>query len=118
MKKLLYFASLAVLLAACSKPHDVAYFKANIAERELKLTECRGQAGAFDSNQECVSAWLAMDVQPVSYWRDHSAERAAMTGQCKEHAATIGKSANCENAGRAQTAVMGSGTPVYLPTAK
>lgn len=118
MKQLLYFASLAVLLTACSKPHDVAYFKANVAERDLKLTECRGLAGSFDNNQECISAWLAMDVKPVSYWREHSAERAAVTDKCKEHAATLGQAANCQNASRAQVATMGSGAPVYLPSPK
>lgn len=118
MKQLLCLAPLAVLLVGCGKPHDVAYFKANIAERDRKLVDCRDKAGAFDSNQECISAWLAMDVQPVSYWRANDAERADMTGRCKEHAATLGKSANCENAGRAQMAVMGGGKPVYIDSAK
>jgi hypothetical protein len=118
MKKLLYFASLAVLLAACSKPHDVAYYKANVAERDQKMAGCRGQAGAFDNDRECISAWLAMDVLSVSYWRAHDIERAAMTDQCKEHAATLGKSANCENASRAVIAVLGGGRPVYVPVGK
>ena len=115
MKKLLYFTALAVLLAACNKPHDAAYYRVNTAERDLKMDACRGQARAFDNDGECIGAWLALDVMPVSYWLAHSVERAAMTGQCKEHAATLGKSANCENASKAAVAVLGGGAPVYVP---
>lgn len=116
MKKLLYFAVLAIALAGCNKPaRDAAYYRANVAERDQKLAACRAQGGAFDNDGECIGAWFALDVRPVSYWLAHSGERGAMTDQCKEHAATLGKSPNCDNASRAAVAVLGAGRPVYVP---
>jgi len=115
MKKLLYLSSLAALLAACGMPHDAAYYRANTAQRDQKMDMCRGQANAFDNDRECIAAWQALDVMPVSYWLAHAVERKAMTDQCKEHAATLGKAPNCQNASQAEVAVLGGGRAVYVP---
>jgi hypothetical protein len=121
MNKGLFALAAGVLLAACTgtQKHDTAYYKAHADERDTKIMECRGIAGSFDNNKECIAAALAEDVRPLSFWKENSGERKAKVAECKEHGATLGQSENCLLAHQAQAAAFGSGgKPVYLNNGK
>ncbi len=118
MKKIISGISLALILVACSQVRDVSFYRSHPDERDIKLSECRSIQGAFSNDQECISAWNALEVKPVSYWSKNDSERGATTKICGEHRGTIRSSPNCENAIAAQAAVMGGGTPVYISAPK
>ena len=118
MKSIILGFIATMLLVACEQTRDVAFYRNNAEEREEKLRVCQSSPEGLGNDQECISAWNASEVKPVSYWRAHSSERGLITRICREHIATIRNSPNCENALAAQAAVMGGGKPVYIPLKK
>lgn len=118
MKSRMLVLLTALLLVACHKSRDVAFYQNHPAERDEKLRTCQPDVGSLSNDQDCINAWKASDVKALSYWRSHSAERSAIAKICREHKATIRSSPNCENALAAQAAVMGGGRPVYIPLRK
>jgi hypothetical protein len=63
----------------------------------------------------------AVPVHTVSYFRAHAKEREAMVQRCSDDPGTLGKTANCVNADRAESLV-GIGSfrnlpPLALPSA-
>ncbi|MBZ2207148.1 EexN family lipoprotein [Massilia soli] len=118
MKSIILGFIATMFLIACEPTRDVAFYRDNPEEREAKLQVCQSNPGGLGNDRECISAWNALEVKPVSYWRAHRAERGVITSICRDHKATFKNSPNCENALAAQAAVMGGGKPVYIPLKK
>lgn len=118
MKSIILGLFATMLLVACDQARNVAFYQNHPVEREEKLRVCQSNPEALSNDQECISAWKASGVKPISYWRAHSSERGSIAKICREHKATIRNSPNCENALAAQAAVMGGGKPVYIPLKK
>lgn len=110
-------ASALLLLAACGQkePKTVEFYKANPDEREKRLVICNGDQALYDTDADCINAFMSDDVTTVKYWKENSVLRKQQVEFCSNHAATVGKSGNCINAVEAQKDAFGSGgNPVYL----
>lgn len=110
------------LVASCGQKAEVrsiAYYKENGNERESVLLECNKDHSLFDTDSNCINAFLADGVTPIEYWKKNAKHAEEMAAFCVSHSQTIGSSQSCKNAIAARSSSFGSGeNPVYVTPPK
>lgn len=95
-----------LLLAGCSKPKDVAYYKGNPAERAKSIEACSSSGEDSDDCRNAKQAETeAYDDQAVAYYKGHPAELAKYVEACSSSGDT---GVDCRNAQRAEAEVHGN----------
>jgi len=98
-------AMMAILvLAGCSKPKDVAYYKSHSAERAKRVEACESSGDASDDCRNAKQGETeAYDDAAVAYYKTHPAALAKRIDECAGN-----PSHDCSNAKLAQSAVGGN----------
>lgn len=106
--------AIGVLLAGCAQGHDDAFYRAHDAERAAKIAECLVlDSMAFQKSPECSAAVLAEPYRPYEYWKANRADRQQWMQLCTSVNMPVQQSNICVSVGKASSAMMGGGTPVY-----
>jgi hypothetical protein len=71
-RRLLLGAAAAAALASCSAPepgHDVAYYRAQLDERQTKMAACRSERGKLGGTPNCINALqAASEATSKKFW--------------------------------------------------
>ena len=103
-----------LLLAGCSKPKDLAFYKSNPAERGKSIEAC---ASSGEDSDECRNAKEAeveaYQDNAVAYYKAHPADLAKHMEACSSSGEA---SDDCKNAKRAQAEMGGPPATPAKPT--
>ena len=98
-----------LLLAGCSKPKDVAYYKSHSADRAKRVEECSNSGEASDDCRIAKQAETEVyDDEALDYYKGHPAALAKRVEDCAGRT-----SHDCQNAKRAASLV--GGKPAQPP---
>jgi hypothetical protein len=109
------------LVASCGQKEvkSISYYKENPNERNLVLTNCNKDHDLFDSDSNCINAFLSDDVESIQYWKKNAKHAEEFATFCVSHSQTLGTSQSCKNAIAARSSSFGSGeNPVYVTPPK